>query len=561
MKRHSFVIRYMRAALIVVFSLIISACSFQKNVNVKSIEIVEETIPEFIIVGEFDEAGIKALITYEDDTTEKIDVNSNLLADAYQEYINQVGEYEIEILFKGVSTTFNIRIIDMEEVHIVKFFNGFNELVSMQLVEDGKDAMEPLGQAHQIQGYKFIGWDRIFTNVTEDINVYAIYTKIGETENETINYHQILMNAVDNMRSGTLNILDVWELSSKRIETTNHYLDFNLDKVVKKVIESNREVSYNKYFKRDNINETISYVYEKYDSNGFYSIVDITADEFSQYDIYAYVKKIVSSTDDLTYSTIHTTNEKFYKLVAVVPNNGDGGHDSDTYEFLFNTNQLISLKHWLNYKTNIGTVDNTLVGTQYYTLNPTDDEKIVFPSDIKLDEITTAVYSNDVVVTVEEMRDYLVVTEQIKNDAASKVSLIIRDEVETYKWDKEEYTFYTKEEINSNVSVQVYKTIDSIQRYGFTYYYKWKEISGNTSSIRVNNNQSVSLIFEIEETSSNQGHYVEFVVLKNKLIEYKKYSYNNDILNYIEKTTFKYEDLDIDVPTILIEGESTAVVE
>ena len=40
---------------------VISACSFQKNVNIKSIEIIEKTVPDYILVGEFDEAGIEAM--------------------------------------------------------------------------------------------------------------------------------------------------------------------------------------------------------------------------------------------------------------------------------------------------------------------------------------------------------------------------------------------------------------------------------------------------------------------------------------------------------------------
>lgn len=51
--------------LVVIFSFIITACSFHKNV--KSVEIIKETVPEVIVVGTFDEVGIKALIAYDDE--------------------------------------------------------------------------------------------------------------------------------------------------------------------------------------------------------------------------------------------------------------------------------------------------------------------------------------------------------------------------------------------------------------------------------------------------------------------------------------------------------------
>ena len=93
MKKGKFKISFIKIAFVIISSIIISACSFQKDVNVKSIEIVEGSVPDFIIVGKFDEAGIQALITYEDDTTSIIDIDSNFLGDEYQKCINNSGEY------------------------------------------------------------------------------------------------------------------------------------------------------------------------------------------------------------------------------------------------------------------------------------------------------------------------------------------------------------------------------------------------------------------------------------------------------------------------------------
>ena len=554
--------RFMRILLVAIFSLIISACSVQKDVNVKSIVIIEETVPDFIVAGKFDEAGIQALVTYEDNTTEKIYVNSNFFKDAYQEYINNVGEYEIEILFKGASTKLKVKIVDAEEQYEVKFFNGLNELVSMQVVEKGKDAVAPSGQSHQIYGYEFIGWDRKFTNVTEDINVYGIYAKIGESEDVGVNYEMLLLNAAENMRNGDLNILDVWELSSKRIEITNYYNDSNLDKVVTKVTEGNRKINYNKYSKKMNESGSYVYVYEKYDSSGFYPEVTITADEFEQYDIYGYVKKIISSTDVLICSTKYSLNRTFYKLEAVVPNSGDGGHASDTYEFLFDEEQIVYLKHFMNNVSSSDEVENILTWSKYYTVDSEKNEKIVFPSDVNLGNIVSDVFNNDVVIKTEEMRDIFVVVEEVRNDANNRAALIIRGNTETYMWDKDPATYYTKEEFGLNDSaVQVYKTTDSIERYGATYYYKWKDISSNASSVVGKENGSISFIFEVGESSSMRAHKVEFIVLDNRLIGFERYYYSGSALVHIDKTTFNYENVEVIVPSALIGREASAIVE
>ena len=543
-----------------ILSIVLSACSLQKDINIKSIEILEETVPEFIVVGEFDKAGIKMLITYEDGTTEKIDVNTNLLKDSYQEYLNKAGEYEIEILFKGETVKLDIKMVDTKKLHVVKFFNGLNELVSMQFVEDGDDAIAPSKHSHLIEGYNFLGWDRNFLNVTEDIDVYGIYSKVNN--DEAINYGSILIRATDNMRNGDLNILDVWELSSKRIETTLYYDELDLELVVNKVTEDSRKVNYNKYYKQNGMNDSIDYIYEKYDVGEFYSKANITIDEFKQYDIYGYVKNLISSTDDLTYSTYFSSNEKFYKLVAVIPNLGDGGYDSDEYEFLFNEKQIISLKHFLIEKNSVGLIDKILTSTKYYTVDLKEEQKIVFPLDVNLFDIVDQVFNNDVVITEEEMRDILVVNRIIKNNGDTRSALIVQEGLNTYIWDKDEATFYTKEELNETSSgVQVYKTNNSLNRYGKKYYYEVKNLSNLNPDVFLNLDGSMSFKYNVAETSVSRAHVVEFILLNNKLVEFKKYYYRENELIYIERDSLKYERVDIDVPSILMNNENTAIFE
>ena len=340
--------RFIRIIFVMLFALVVSACSLQKDVNVKSISIIEKSIPEFVLAGEFDKAGIQALIVYEDGTEQTIEVNSNLLKDAYQEQVNKAGEYEIEILFRGQAAKFKVKIVDAEGAHVVKFFNGLNELVSMQLVKHGEAAEAPAGEAHKIKGYEFLGWDRKFDNVKEDINVFGIYAKVDEVDNneeENLNFRNELLAAVENMRSGNVNVLEIWESVAKRFEKTLVYGDnHELNHAVKKEINEDKEVIYHKYSKQLNEAAAFNYVYEKIDEDGFYSKVQTFVEEFDQYDIYAQVKKIITATDMLDYSVMHTPEAKIYKLVAVIPNNGDGNYASEEVEILFNDDQIISLK-------------------------------------------------------------------------------------------------------------------------------------------------------------------------------------------------------------------------
>ncbi len=63
-------------------------------------------------------------------------------------------------------------------LYSVQFF-GFNqELLSSQEVEYGTAAVAP--EAPIVDHYDFVGWDKDFTNVTGDLDVYAIYQKNTE---------------------------------------------------------------------------------------------------------------------------------------------------------------------------------------------------------------------------------------------------------------------------------------------------------------------------------------------------------------------------------------------
>ena len=560
MKRRGFI----RVVLVLLFALVISACSLQKNQNIKSIAINEKSIPEFVLIGEFDKAGIEALVTYEDGTQETIEVNSNLLKDAYQEQINKAGEYEFEILFRGQSAKFKVKIVDAEGAHVVKFFNGFNELVSMQLVKHGEAAKAPEGEAHLLKGYEFVGWDRKFENVKEDIEVYGIYAKVDEVENEqeeNMEFRNELFAAVENMRDGNVNVLEVWEAVAKRFEKSLIYGDnHELMHVVKKEINDDREVIYHKYSKQLSETANIKYYYEKFDEDGFYTKVETFVDEFDQYDIYAEVKKIVSSTDMLNYSVMHTAEEKIYKLEAVIPNHGDGNYESEQIEILFNENQIISLKRFLNYPNTTGIIEKVLSTSQYFEINV--EEPVVFPKDIDLGKIVGSVFNHDVGIYVYELRDEFVLVKTIKNDADNRAARIIEGNEMNFMWDKDVATYYTKkvQDVGMEI-VKVFKTTNSEERYGNMFYYEWKNLANYQPSISLDEQGRIEVMFRVGETSSSRAHNVVFIIENNRLVEFEKHHYEANEKVVTERMELHYAETEVEVPQEYINSEPNAHVE
>ena len=65
--------------------------------------------------------------------------------------------------------------------HTATFYNGKGEVIAVSRVREKTSAIEPSMEQIMagMDGYTFYGWDRDFSYLTEDINVYGIYFKVG----------------------------------------------------------------------------------------------------------------------------------------------------------------------------------------------------------------------------------------------------------------------------------------------------------------------------------------------------------------------------------------------
>lgn len=79
-------------------------------------------------------------------------------------------------------------------IYLVQFFGYDNVLLDSQSVIHEKAAVAP--EAPAIEHYEFIGWDKEFTNVTSNLDIYAIYQEINDLENIVIDsfLHKVMIN-------------------------------------------------------------------------------------------------------------------------------------------------------------------------------------------------------------------------------------------------------------------------------------------------------------------------------------------------------------------------------
>ena len=221
----------------------VTSCSVVAQ-NTKTIEsVVAIDVPDApILVGEFDNAGIKILITYSDGTTDLIPLTEDVCPAIYKKYFNEEGTFVVSFLYRGfevsfevtmyVADTWSVRFFNAfddcvkevvmseltegtpipptaeemycegyiwtgewdvdfehatsdldvhgiyEKTYTVDFFNGANTLISHQIVKEGEDAVAPTGNVIQMAGYDFLGWDVSYTNIQRDTVVYGLYSNV-----------------------------------------------------------------------------------------------------------------------------------------------------------------------------------------------------------------------------------------------------------------------------------------------------------------------------------------------------------------------------------------------
>ena len=170
--------------------MVLSACSlFQKDgENITGIDVIDETVPNYILAesGAFDEAGIKIKVSYSDESYRDVTVTTQMIPEEYRDELLTPGEYDITILFKGHETVLHIKIAEVENVFTVRFFNAYNNLISVQEIKEGENAVAPNAGLYAVDGFTFMGWDRAITNVTEDMDVYATYINVENTLTEKV---------------------------------------------------------------------------------------------------------------------------------------------------------------------------------------------------------------------------------------------------------------------------------------------------------------------------------------------------------------------------------------
>lgn len=341
--KKKFLSKMMMVALVFCSMFFISACSnLQKDVNIKSIEIVQSSVPLIIRVGEFDDAKIQMIVTYEDSSSEKIYVTSSMIPQKHLSCLETPGIYEIEIFFKGEKASLNVTIVEAA-TYLVEFYNGKEQLIERQYVTEGEDAVAPSENAYSMFGYEFIGWDRLFTDVSEDIKVYGVYSKLT-TEDMNALVHEKMKNAFAYTYSNNY----VMNMVGQDAQLSYHFDDKENKGYSQTKMFMEGELSYLINMTSDTI---YSYSYDK-ESKAWKLYVEDLTDEDNK-DMSEEERKLAAmfgssfisilfdETTEWSYSYHLTENRNIYNVDAVFVSESD----TEKLSFVFDDEKILSFKY------------------------------------------------------------------------------------------------------------------------------------------------------------------------------------------------------------------------
>ena len=221
--KNKFLSKLFVLALVITSSVVMFACGAQKSVNAKAIEILLDTVPSTIKVGEFDNAGIKAKVTYDDESTAEINVTTSLIPDEYKNLLNTPGIYTIKIAFRNQTTELEVTIVKADNMYEVSFYNAKNQLINSQYVWQGEDATLPSTYASKVEGYALVGWDKSHENITADTKIYGIYVNVENTLNDEYMQNALLNAEKYYIENNHYTVVDYGDESEALFTVKYHY--------------------------------------------------------------------------------------------------------------------------------------------------------------------------------------------------------------------------------------------------------------------------------------------------------------------------------------------------
>lgn len=169
----------------------------------------------------------------ENKTTYTIEDQFDFISPTKEGY-NFIGWYYDNIKVDGISLG-SVGDLTLTAVYEIQKFNvsfyNENELINNQKIEYGKSAIAPINPTKE--NYTFIGWDKEFSNVKSDLNIYALY-KANQIGIQVLLKPNAQLQFKKNSNVDLKNYIDVYKVYADNTKelTTDYTTNLSTNKVV-----------------------------------------------------------------------------------------------------------------------------------------------------------------------------------------------------------------------------------------------------------------------------------------------------------------------------------------
>lgn len=170
----------------------LSACN--KGLDVASIQVVEDSIPQNARVSEFDITTITLSVVDSQGLESTVAVTSTMLTTDSRNKIKTAGIHNITVMYQQKSTTFTVRLFEDDAELVTVTFKDRNNTIIATMVTVKGDGVQP--PTHPlIEGMVADGWidssqnQVSFASVNESLEVKARYVKDVQTHTVTFKDH------------------------------------------------------------------------------------------------------------------------------------------------------------------------------------------------------------------------------------------------------------------------------------------------------------------------------------------------------------------------------------
>ncbi len=375
--KNNLLVKLLVAVAFVLSAICMTACA-KANKNISKISVVSSTVPAEIVVGKFDEAGIKIKVEYEDGSSAEMAVTTSMLDDNAKQLVNtKSGSYIITIKFRGEETKITVNVIEATEVHTVKFYNAYGYMIYRDdNVRHGQASTLPSDASVECPGYTFVEWDRATDNVTGDIDVYGIYYKVDETmtsaqmESKLVSINEQLYSSSFTSNTETKcysrngeDITDFVLSSAYSTQFNYHYLSNNSfatqrfdESFMQSVMVENEKLYLKEYSKESGAWVGATTAVEDYNAEVGYwgsesavigAIANFNLNELLEHASSTDTSKYTNTQKTFTYKKF-TNGKNMYNAKLEYDFNYNGGFstpENHVIEIVYDDNKILSVKH------------------------------------------------------------------------------------------------------------------------------------------------------------------------------------------------------------------------